>query len=75
MKVKMIKSTKGAEDGITVKTYDAGKEYDIVEKLAKIFVNSLQVAVFIQDEPVTKGIVSAPENKSVDNDTISKKRK
>jgi hypothetical protein len=61
MKVKMIKTQKGAEDGITVKTYEAGIEYEMVEKLAKIFVNVLNVAEFVKEE--VKAMPEAPENK------------
>lgn len=76
MKVKMLKTEKGAEDGIHVKVYQAGSEYDIAEKLAKVFVNVLNVAVFIKDEPVVKSMSAAPENKAVFvDDTKDKKRK
>lgn len=75
MKVKMIKSEKGAEDGIHVKTFESGVIYDIVEKLAKIFVNTLGVAVFVQDEPAVKSMSAAPENKAVFVDDVKDKKR
>lgn len=76
MKIKMLKKQAGSEDGKTVQVFEAGQEYDVVEKLAKIFVNSLKVAEFIQEEilEVTKGIKAAPENKAVNEDTFSRKK-
>lgn len=77
MKVKMLKTTKGAEDGITIKEYHAGTEYDMQEKLAKVFVNTLRVAVFVAEEvqQMTKGLSAAPENKDAKRDKKDKENK
>lgn len=77
MKVKMLKTTKGAEDGITIKEYHAGTVYDMQEKLAKVFVNTLNVAVFVAEEvqQMTKGLSAAPENKDAKRDKKDKENK
>jgi hypothetical protein len=77
MRVKMLRTTKGAEDGITIKEYHAGTTYDMQEKLAKVFVNALNVAVFVAEEvqQITKGLSAAPENKDAKKDKKDKKDK
>lgn len=66
MKVKMIKTTLGSEDGKTTNSYAEGQVYDMAEKLAKIFVNVLNVAAFLPEEiaQVTKMAGASPENKA-----------
>ena len=66
--VKMNKSTRGANDGIHVKTYEAGEEYDVCDDLANVFVNVLEVAEF----KASKGVVSAPENKMNTGEKLDK---
>ena len=74
MKIKMLKTTKGAEDGIAVKEYIQEQQYDITEKLAKIFVDVLKVAEFVQEkELVVKEAGPAPENKMAKEDKKDKK--
>lgn len=44
MKIKMLKTTKGAPDGVTINTYYEDQEYDMPNDLADVFVNQLRVA-------------------------------
>jgi hypothetical protein len=58
MKIKMIVRQIGADDGVHVVNYKAGEEYEISEKLAKIFIDNMWAVGF---QPVVK-----PEIKKVD---------
>jgi len=49
-KIKMTESKKGSPNGTTVINYIAGKEYDLPEGLANVFVNKLLVAVEIKNQ-------------------------
>ena len=53
MRLKMLESTRGSEDAYSVKLYEAGKEYDIADGLARDFL-SRKVAV----EVVETGLLS-----------------
>jgi len=68
-RVKMIKTEKGADDGLHVVKYEAGKEYILGETLAKIFVNKIGCAVYLSPDPVPmvaeKDAGAAPMNKAV----------
>jgi hypothetical protein len=72
MKVKMLKTEKGSVDGIQVQVFEKGTEYDIPEKLAKIFVG-INAAEFCKDEVAiialeAKDAKQAPENKAAKED-------
>lgn len=78
MKVKMLKTEKGSVDGIQVQSFEKGNEYDIPEKLAKIFVG-INVAEFCKDEvalivPEVKDAKAAPENKAAKEDKKKDKK-
>lgn len=66
MRIKMIVSTMGSENGLHSKRYLAGEEYDINESLANVFVKQMKVAIEVVDEIETekKALVAAPENKA-----------
>lgn len=38
-RVRMLESARGAEDGIQVKLYEEGEEYDLSPRLARIFIS------------------------------------
>lgn len=40
MKVTMLENRKGTEDGFHIKTFYAGKEYDLTRTLARAFLNA-----------------------------------
>jgi len=61
MKVKMLKSALGSENGIEVKEYQAGEVYEVSESLAKDFL-SLKVAEAAKEE---KAVEEAPKNKAI----------
>jgi len=66
MKIKMLKTTKGSPDGFTVRSYAAGKEYNLSggpgNDLAKVFVEQMEVAVEVK--PKAKVIeIKVPEEK------------
>lgn len=42
--IRMTRTTNGADDGITVKTYEAGQDYQVGEDLARAFVDEMKVA-------------------------------
>jgi len=61
MLIKMIKTEKGSPNGINVFTYDAGKEYEVDEKLARVFVKMGSA----ENKVETKDTGAAPFNKEV----------
>ncbi len=40
MIIRMLRTALGADDGYTVRTYDAGREYEVGSDLAREFLNS-----------------------------------
>lgn len=42
MKIRMLETALGADDGFTVRTYEAGVEYDVSEALAREFLGAKQ---------------------------------
>jgi hypothetical protein len=67
MKVKMIKSERGSQDGLLIQNFKEGEIYDIVSDLASVFVDVLKVAEYTLEEPIEqKAMGSAPENKMAD---------
>ena len=67
MPVKMKKTTPGSRDGIHIQKFEAGKEYDLPERLASAFI-SIGVAEEVKSAsaPDNKSAGPAPENKSGD---------
>jgi hypothetical protein len=59
MKIKMLKTKKGSTDGCTINTYLVGRDYDMPDSLANVFVNQLNVATEI--EPVSKESIKHDE--------------
>ena len=53
-KVQMLIEAKGSIDGVTLLTFDAGKEYDIPDSLADAFVNHMMVAKLAMEKPTLK---------------------
>lgn len=49
----MIQTATGSPDGLSVRTFDKGKQYELPEALAAVFVNEMQVAKYavINDAP------------------------
>ena len=72
MLVKMKKTTLGSKDGIAVQKYEAGKEYELPEKLASAFI-SAGVAEEIKSAsaPANKAAGPAPANKVEDKKKVS----
>ena len=64
MKIKMLKTTKGSPDGFTVRSYVAGKEYNMsggpANDLAKVFVVQMEVAVEVKAKVIK---IKVPEKK------------
>ena len=64
MKIKMLKTTKGSPDGFTVRSYAAGKEYNLSggsgNDLAKVFVEQMEVAVEVKVKVIK---IKVPEKK------------
>jgi len=64
MKIKMLKTTKGSPDGFTVRSYAAGKEYNLSggpgNDLAKVFVEQMEVAVEVKAKVIE---IKVPEEK------------
>ena len=52
MKVQMLVSKKGSPDGIRVFLYESGKEYDLPDRLANIFITEGWAEFTIEHEPV-----------------------
>ncbi len=53
MKIKMLKTENGSEDGRFTKTYEQGKEYEVLERLAEVFI-SIGVAEKVDSPKVEK---------------------
>lgn len=66
VRVKMTRNAKGSPNGYIVKQYDAGKEYDLPEGLARAFVED-QSATVVAVKPASQEDVKAeeaPKNKA-----------
>lgn len=81
MKVKMLRTEKGAEDGIKVRSYEKGQTYNIAEKLAKIFI-TIKAAEPVAEEIALvapdvekKDAKQAPENKAAKEEENKKDKK
>ena len=70
IEVKMNKTFKGSEDGITVRDFFKDHFYKINEKLADTFVRQLKVAEYASVE--NKNIEESPQNKMMDNNYLNK---
>lgn len=68
VKIKMLKSSRGSEDGIKVKDFKAGEIYLVVESLADVFVGQLHIAEYF----VEKKSCSTPENKMISSSPSNK---
>lgn len=72
MKVKMLKTVKGSEDGIRIKSYHSGLIYDISENLTLDFISLGAVELIaecenhsskMEEDFNNKAILGAPKNK------------
>jgi hypothetical protein len=44
--ITMIQTATGSPDGLSVRTFDKGKQYELPESLAAVFVDQMQVAKY-----------------------------
>ena len=68
MKIKMLRSANGSEDGFTVKHYESEKVYDVTDALAESFIGD-RIAEPVEGEkaeatPENKAVAKAPKNKA-----------
>jgi hypothetical protein len=63
-KIFMIKTAKGANDGIDVKDYVEGNHYDVSESLAKDFLSMHVCEVVPAEADAQKSLEEAPKNKA-----------
>lgn len=69
MKIKMLRSKMGSNDGITTKMYEEGQEYEVSESLAESFLGE-NLAEVVEgeekaDKPVeNKAVAKAPKDKA-----------
>jgi len=69
MKIKMIVRKQGSEDGLSIKDFQVGKEYDVCDKLAKVFIdNSWAAEVKDEVKPVEKPVEKVEVKKPVFGD-------
>lgn len=55
MKVRMIVTSNGSEDGLTLKTFEGGRVYDLAPRLAEIFIGGgMAEAVTAEPKPEPK---------------------
>jgi len=52
MKIKMLEEAKGSPDGVTVKIYEAKKEYNMPSSLGKVFVEQMKVGVEVKSKVI-----------------------
>lgn len=65
MRIRMKKTVDGSIDGVTVRTFHAGKEYDIEGPLLDVFIaEKLAEKAPVSEKPSTKR-KAAPEKKAV----------
>lgn len=73
MIIKMLKSTHGSPNGISIVHYEKDNEYNIPDKLADIFINQMRVAIKVELVPVKeKAIQASPQNKAIENVPVNK---
>lgn len=81
MRIRVTETKDASEDGFTLKTYEAGQEYDMSEKLRRMFVREgwgEEVSAEQKDAgpaPEDKDEGAAPENRSAPNRRRGKARK
>ena len=84
MKIKMIQTRQGSENGIKVNTYQEGQIYNISDKLGDIFLElkyAIKLVEVVDNEPVQEIIIEkkkideAPKNKMANSDVIANKKK
>ena len=84
MKIKMIQTRQGSENGIKVNTYQEGQIYNISDKLGDIFLElkyAIKLVEVVDNEPVQeiviekKKIDESPNNKMANSDVIANKKK
>ena len=68
MKIKMIEDQKGSQDGFTVQKFYKGKEYNITDWLADVFVNQIECAKYVGKLSIApkEKTVDEPDEKTVD---------
>ena len=74
MKIKMLKTEKGSNDGIHVDLYEKDSVYEVGESLGKVFCDILRIAEKVEIDEV-KMIQPSYENKSVAPEEIKKDQK
>jgi hypothetical protein len=76
MKIKMLKTTQGAADGIHIYAYEAGVIYNLPDSLANVFVNQMKVATRVNEETkMMTGEDGTLEEQSFDSEKPVNKRK
>jgi hypothetical protein len=73
MLLKMTETKNGSPNGTIVLSYEKGKEYEIPEKLAKVFI-TMGCANEVKEVEV-KSVGAAPFNKEVNSEWKKKERK
>lgn len=69
MRIKMIIRKQGSEDGLTIKDFQVGKEFDVCDKLAKVFIdNGWAAEVNAEVKPVEKPVEKVEVKKPVFGD-------
>ena len=73
MRIKMLRTTEGSPNGISVRSYSEGEIYDLPETLARVFIHDMNVAEEIPYVPTPKkvevptrdekALTGAPNNK------------
>ena len=68
MKIKMLRSRMGSNDGATTKLYQEGESYDVSDALAESFiadkVAEMDDSEKAEAEPENKALPKAPKNKA-----------
>ena len=56
----MLETEKGSPDGTVTRTYEKGKEYNLPESLARVFIDQMEVAKevteTVEDENIDDGL-------------------
>ena len=69
MKIKMLRSKLGSNDGISTKLYQVDEEHDVSDALGEVFIKEGVAELGASGEkadtaPKNKAVAKAPENKS-----------
>jgi hypothetical protein len=69
----MTADQKGSADGVNVRLYRSGEQYDVPDSLASVFVDTIKCAVYFEEKQEQKPVVKKePKSKPKQKTSIAK---